>query len=188
MIAAKDMYFVQPRYERNSLMPTTLGDMICFIIAVLSILVSIYYFLLDIGTIMFMFQSGQIVMAIGFLFVGIIKHVCQVMWVIKFFVTIQLVVDFGMYICLGALLILGGCLAVFIVFLLGEQKTWIEVLMHPFVLEYGVFFIANIFMILHFLKIIKNNYGMSGFNYAAVPQTKPFVMPQNNPYVFSLYP
>ena len=194
MIASKDMYFVPQRIERSSELLDTFVKMLCFILAVINVIVSIYYFPLDISTVAFMLQSGKIPMAIGFAFVGIIKHVCQLIWILQFFTTIQFVVDFGKFVCAGALVILGSCLGIFIVLLLGESKSWIEVLMHPFVVEYGTFVIANVFMTMYLFKIIKYYYVMPGFNYAPVPQVqqqvqmKPIMMPQNYQYAYSLYP
>jgi len=191
MIASKDMYFVPQRFERSPEAIDTFVKIVCFILAVINIIVSIYYFPLDISTVVFMFQSGQILMAIGFIIVGLIKHVCQLIWVLQFFISVDLIVAFGKFVCAGALVILGACLGIFIVLLLGESKSWIEVLMHPFVVEYGTFVIADIFMTLYLFSLIKYYYVMPGFNYAQVPQQvqmKPIVMPQNYQYAYPLYP
>jgi hypothetical protein len=186
MIASKDMYFVQPRYERSPEMPSGFFEFFCIILAIISLIVSIYYFLLDAADIMFMFSSGQILMAIAFIIIGLVKHLCQVMWIVKFFITEPMIVDIGKFICAGAILLLGGALAMFIVMLLSEQKTWIEVLMHPFVVEYGVFLIADIFLTMNFFKLAAQYY-VPAYTYATIPQMKP-VMTQNYPYAFSLYP
>ena len=161
MIPRKDMQFMQmayPSVQTEAPTAATASMMAFMFLAIIHTGYSMWVLLLDVSSIMLLFQSGQIAMAAIFLLVGIMKHICQLLWFIKIFAPTTIGNLINLIVSATTMLLILASLGAYIVMLYKETNNLIEVMMHPFVIEFGSFVIANMFMIANSFPVTETEY------------------------------
>ncbi len=198
MIPMKDIRYPTPMlFPQPHIPPMTNLRWVAIILAVIHTLYSLYCFLLDFSSIFFLIQSGQYGLALLFLIIGSLKHLCQVIWFVEL-----LDPSLNPYhqsnitkIIIGAGLgVLGISLGGYIMLIYMETHSMIEVMTHPHVIEFTTFVLADTFMLLVLLEkqAMIEQYIYSQMKYAPVPQqAQPQeieMVSQQLPYGFTFVP
>ncbi len=149
------------------------------VLAIIFTIVSGFLILLDVSSIFFFINSGQIVWAIVFLLVGVIKHTCQVWWFLILFSTDPPVggkmIAFG--ICGVAFGVIAICFGVHFYMLYKETQNFIEVLMHPYIYEFALFLITDGVALLACSQLADPKYAPQ-YYYAPIQQPQILRQPQ----------
>ena len=137
-----------PRYHDSVSAPPTTFELVLICFAAIHTIYSAYVFFLDLSSVIILFQSGMILYGVLFLFVGTLKHVCQALWcLVNTRYKTLLTPTTYLIICGAGELILGASLIGYCVLIYGQTHNIIDILMHPHVIEFGTFIIANTLMI-----------------------------------------
>ena len=195
MIPVKDFRYRLPMYAPQAgVSARTSLETIALILAFIHVLYSLYLILLDISSIVFLFSSGQYLMASIMVIVELMKRVCHVLW----FAYLTGKKTFKDYytICIGitgfALAILGLSLGGFIFLIYSETHSMIQVMSHPFVIECATFVIADAIMVLVILQdkpVFNYYYHPAQFPYQVQPQMPEFEMVVPKPtFEYNGYP
>eukprot|EP00831_Metopus_contortus_P072963 TRINITY_DN66547_c0_g1_i1.p1 TRINITY_DN66547_c0_g1~~TRINITY_DN66547_c0_g1_i1.p1 ORF type:complete len:201 (+),score=38.81 TRINITY_DN66547_c0_g1_i1:124-726(+) len=104
--------------------------------------------ILVMSTVILFISSGDILI-LTLLLMGIFMHAIQVWW---FFILIPSTINTNYYsinlgVLGGGMLAIGSILGVCIMKVFAERQLWIDVILHPFVIEFGTFLMANIFIL-----------------------------------------
>lgn len=202
MIQVKDT-FAAPRKSTPAVaIDLTSYDAMLVALSVISVIVSIVFFLLNLGNILFCVKGGEYVMALLYILAMAVKHVSQLLWFLQLFSVV--ITGFGKWIKVGisgaGLLLVGGFCVYDILKLYSQNQNMIEAVMHPFVFEAGTFVIADIFLVIKFINLSESPSETPAAFYAmpidrfykpSVPQTPAQVEMSSFPqqaYMYVQYP
>ena len=148
----KDIQVMPQRFAQNVSKPPTYETLrlALLVMSGISVLCSVYFLMLDLSIVVYMFQSSQIMIGILLVVVGLIKHFCQFLWAIGFTRYHNIFAGwFALIACAGGLVVMAFALVYSIIVISKDTPNPIEVMLHPFVIEFGTFIFPSILKILY---------------------------------------
>ncbi len=154
MIPVKDIRYSTPQFVPQPVQAPAFTNLqlVTLILAAIHITYNICTFLLNVPTIFFMIASGQWLLALLFLFIGSLKHICQALWFIELFkpelnpfhtnpIITKSIIG-------GGLAAMGILMVVDAVMIYAETHSMFEVMTQPTVIEAITFVLADTFALI----------------------------------------